>query len=119
MNHKYNNKKYKNLRKKLRKNLTPSERLLWSKIRNKQFLGYKFYRQYGVLNYIVDFYCPIIRLCIEIDGLSHDTKYNYDKVRQKTIENLDIKVLRFSEFEVRANLDEVLQTIENCCNGVY
>ena len=62
----------KEFRKDLRNNISKSERLLWSRIRNKQ-IGYRFRRQYGIGNYIVDFYCPELRLIIEVDGIGHIT----------------------------------------------
>ena len=45
-----------------------AEKLLWSRLRNKQILGLQFYRQKPILNYIVDFYCPVANLVIECDG---------------------------------------------------
>ncbi|MBF8248115.1 MAG: DUF559 domain-containing protein, partial [Bacteroidetes bacterium] len=52
----------------LRKNMTDSERLLWSRIRRKQLLGLQFYRQRPVGIYIVDFYCHAAALIVEVDG---------------------------------------------------
>jgi len=56
---------------KLRKNLTESEQVLWSRLRRKQVLGVQFYRQRPIGKYIVDFYCPKAKLVIEIDGSQH------------------------------------------------
>jgi very-short-patch-repair endonuclease len=52
----------------LRKNQTDAEKKLWARLRNKQFYGYKIFRQYGVGQYIADFYCPRLKLVIEVDG---------------------------------------------------
>ena len=58
---------------KLRKNQTPQEKILWSLIRNSQIKGLKFRRQYPIGDYIVDFVCKDIKLIIEIDGGQHNT----------------------------------------------
>ncbi|HTX86499.1 MAG TPA: DUF559 domain-containing protein [Candidatus Nanoarchaeia archaeon] len=55
----------------LRKHGTFSEVLLWKKLQGKQMLGYKFRRQRPIDNYIIDFYCPDLKLAIEIDGVKH------------------------------------------------
>ena len=62
------------IRKFLRNHSTVPEKLLWEKLKGKQLLGFKFRRQHGIGNYIVDFYCPKLKLGIEIDGVSHDRK---------------------------------------------
>jgi len=105
------NKKY-NLgkRRKLRKNSTEAERLLWSKLRNKQLLGLKFYRQYGVGNYITDFYCHTLKLVIELDGGQHytDSGTMSDKVREDFMSSHGIRTLRFSNNDILTNIDGVL-----------
>ena len=55
----------------LRKKLTPAEASLWSLLKNKQVFGLKFRRQTSIENYIVDFYCPKIKMIIELDGEPH------------------------------------------------
>ncbi len=72
MNFIYNSFQLKSKRKLLRKNQTDAERKVWSYVRNKQVMGLKFFRQYGVGNYILDFYCPEKRIAIEIDGGHHN-----------------------------------------------
>jgi len=105
------NKKY-NLgkRRKLRKNSTDAERLLWSKIRNKRLLGLKFYRQYGVGNYITDFYCHTLKLVIEVDGGQHytDSGALNDKKRENYMTSHGIRTLRFSNTDILSNVDGVL-----------
>jgi very-short-patch-repair endonuclease len=56
------------VRKKLRKNLTPAEARMWSYLKSAQFNGLKFRRQHSIGPYIVDFYCPALRLALELDG---------------------------------------------------
>lgn len=107
------NPKHTKLAKNLRKNATEGERILWNKLRNKEMLGYKFRRQYQTSSYIIDFVCLKKMLAIEIDGSSHDqSKYDYDLKRQRELESLGFKFLRFTEHDVKTRLSEVLQTIE-------
>ncbi len=97
----------------MRKNMTKAEIILWSKLKGKQLNGLKFRRQHGINNYIVDFYCPELRLAIEIDGGVHcyDSRITYDKQRQKEIEALGIKVLRYTNTDVIKDLEGVLNDI--------
>jgi len=103
----------KTLSRQLRKNMTDAERLLWSKIRAKQLKGYQFYRQRIIGNYIVDFYCPKAKLVIEIDGGQHYSNKGLekDKIRDDSIEEQKLKVLRFSDRDVFKNLDGVVERI--------
>ena len=112
----FNQKDHEETRKLLRKEMPAGERLLWSKLKANQ-IGYKFKRQFGIENYIVDFYCPKLRLVIEIDGLTHDQtdQVVYDQVRQKYLENLKLKVIRFNSQEIFDNLDNVLERIWIVC----
>ena len=96
----------------LRKNSTPGEIELWKLVKNKQVLGYQFRRQRPIKNYIVDFYCKELRLAIEIDGSSHYYKVEYDRKRQKKLEQLGITFLRFSEEDTKENPDYVVMEIE-------
>ena len=64
----FNKTQGKQKRRELRRNMTKAELMIWSKLRRKQVCGYKFRRQYGVGSYIIDFYCPKIKLAVEIDG---------------------------------------------------
>ena len=100
-------------RKELRKRETLVENCLWQSLR-KNKLGVKFYRQYSVRNYILDFYCPSVRVAIELDGKHHEeenVKLN-DAGRTKFLEAQDIIVLRFKNEEVLKNMDVVLEEIK-------
>jgi very-short-patch-repair endonuclease len=101
----------KNLAKKLRKNMTLSEILLWNELKNKQLLGYDFDRQRPIGSYIVDFYCKELLLAIEIDGDTHIYRDEYDDKRQNELENLGVRFLRFEDIEVRKNMWNVLRVI--------
>ena len=96
----------------LRKNMTPSEKIIWEAIRKKS-LGVEFHRQVPILNYIVDFYCHEIGLAIEIDGTIHDHNFLEDAERQGKMEKNGVRFLRFSNDEVLNNLDSVLKVIRN------
>ena len=96
---------------KLRKNSTLSEVLLWNRIKRRQLRDYQFLRQKPVDNFIVDFFCKRLNLVIEIDGDSHIANEKSDVDRQKKIESLGISFLRFSDSEVKNNIDGVIQTI--------
>ena len=104
------NGKLKDYARELRNNSTLSEVLLWKHIR-KNALGVQFNRQYIIDNYIVDFYAPELNLAIEIDGDSHDDKFDYDIVRQTKLEQKGIIFIRFSDLTVKQNITDVLYAI--------
>ena len=106
------NKNLKDFSRKLRNNSTLSEVLLWKHLRAGQMKEYKFNRQKPLLNYIVDFYCKPLNLVIEIDGESHNHKYNEDKERQTNLEEQGLHFLRFDDKEVKQDMPNVLRTIE-------
>lgn len=99
----------------LRKNMTETEKLLWSQIRCRQLKGYQFYRQKPISNFIVDFYCPKARLVIELDGGQHyhGEHKARDNRRDIFLNELGLKVLRFSDRDVFEDLASVLETIWN------
>ncbi|MBI5621765.1 endonuclease domain-containing protein [Candidatus Falkowbacteria bacterium] len=103
----FNKRKFKHLRQKLRRESTKSEDLLWYELNQRQ-LGFKFRRQQGIGDYIVDFYCPELRLVIEVDGISHDDSdvRQRDIVRQRYLEDLGSRVVRYTTDEVFKNMEE-------------
>src|SRR3990172_12092957 len=109
----YNKTGIKERRRELRKNQTDVERLLWKQIRNKNFFGLKFFRQYSVGAYIVDFYCPKLKLAIELDGGQHAEEgiKEYDKIRTDYLKLMGIKVMRFWNNDVIHNIEGVLEEI--------
>ena len=94
----------------LRKESTPAERKLWSRIRNDQ-LGVTFRRQHAVGNYIPDFCSPKARLIIEVDGGQHLEQEEYDQERTKYLESQGYKVIRFWNNNVLNNIEEVILAI--------
>jgi very-short-patch-repair endonuclease len=109
------NPKLKELARKLRKSSTLSEILLWQHLKGKQMLGCDFHRQKPIDNYIVDSFCNELVLAIEIDGGSHDFEEVYvgDIAGQQKLESLGIHFLRFNDREVKKDIHNVLQSIEN------
>jgi very-short-patch-repair endonuclease len=101
-------------RRELRNNMPKAEVVLWKHIGRKKVLGYRFLRQFSISSYILDFYCPRLRLAIEIDGDTHwkDEEIVYDKKRQTEIEHLGIQFLRFNNEEVFFDLNSIMQRIE-------
>ena len=93
--------------------MTKAEVVLWSKLKNRQLGGERFLRQYSVDQYVLDFYCPRLRLAIEADGDSHFATgaREYDKQREEHIEVYGIQFLRFTNSDVGNNLDGVLLSI--------
>jgi len=94
----------------LRKESTPAERKLWSRIRNDQ-LGVTFRRQHAVGNYIPDFCSPKAKLIIELDGSQHLEQEKYDQERTKYLESLGYKVIRFWNNDVTNKIEEVILPI--------
>lgn len=111
----FNKKSEKEKRRYLRNNQTFSEKIVWMNLRQKQVCGERFLRQFGIGKFVVDFYCPHLKLVIEIDGDSHFENRDaveYDKWRQKLIESLGIKIIRFTNREVNQNIDKVISVID-------
>jgi len=98
----------------LRKNMTEAELVLWEVLKEKKLGGRKFRRQHSIGHYIADFYCSTEKLIIELDGQQHFTNegINKDLERDKHLEMMKIKVLRFENKEVMNNLTHVLKTIK-------
>ncbi len=107
------NPKLKDLARKLRKEMTLSEVLLWQELKQKQLLGHNFDRQRPIDNYIVDFYCKKLMLAIEVDGDCHtwDGALEKDEERQRMLESLGVRFLRFDDLDVKKNMSYVLNTI--------
>lgn len=97
----------------LRKAGNLSEVLLWDHLKQKKMLGFDFTRQQVIGDYIVDFYCPKLRLVIEIDGESHDFKGEYDEEKDRYLQSLGLTVLHFKDKDIKHSLNEVLIQIES------
>lgn len=93
--------------------MTDAERWLWSRMRAKQIKGHLFYRQKTIGDSIVDFYCPKMKLVVEIDGGQHYRAEGRkeDRTRDDDMAGLGLTVLRFSDIEVLKNPEVVLEKI--------
>jgi len=97
---------------KLRRDMTPAERKLWSLVRNNR-LGVKFRRQVPYDCFILDFFCVEARLVVELDGAQHYTAEGKrkDKMRDAELRSDGLEVLRFLNEEVLENEEGVEQAI--------
>ena len=105
----------KELARQLRNNSTKAEIKLWTYLRRGQMYNYDFHRQKPIDEYIVDFFCNKLQLAIECDGYSHELLdvYNKDVKKTKRLNDLGIYVLRFSDYQVVNDIDNVLRAIED------
>lgn len=99
--------------KELRKAGNLAEVLFWQQVRNRQFKGLDFDRQKIIGNYIVDFYNANYQLVVEIDGSSHNDKQEYDASRQRYLEELGVKVVRYTDIEVKRDIVSVMQHLSD------
>jgi very-short-patch-repair endonuclease len=95
----------------LRQRLTSAEAKLWEVLRGRQLRGLKFRCQHPIGRFIVDFYCPSLKLIIEIDGGIHTQQQDYDQARTDQLEDFGYSVLRFTNDEVINDLPKVLNRI--------
>ena len=92
----------------LRKEATFPERLVWSRLRAGQLDGVRFRRQHSIGPHIVDFYSARVKLAIELDGVSHEDREQHDRDRTRYLESLGIRVVRFTNDEVLRDLEDVV-----------
>jgi very-short-patch-repair endonuclease len=116
----FNKIEYKQRRQTLRNNMTEPEKRLWGILRNHQ-LGVKFRRQHGIGHYIVDFYCPELKLIIEVDGESHffEDAQAYDKIRDKFMLELGLTTIRITNTEIMQNIDGVCEYLQQHVQQFY
>ena len=119
MMHLSNDPSTKEFRQKLRRESTAAEHILWKQLRGKQLMGLKFRQQHGYGAYILDFYCPTIRLCIEVDGEVHDSPeaQTHDQERTEFLEQQSIKVIRFKNEEIENDMENVVNKIKEFINN--
>lgn len=98
-----------------------AEVVLWNQLKSKQRLNQRFLRQYSVENYILDFYCPALKLAIEVDGSSHFINERSEKLdikRQKVLELYGITIVRFMNNDIYDSLNSVVLVIEEKINDL-
>jgi len=105
---------------KLRKEQTDSEKILWNFLRNRKLDGVKFYRQFPIKFifekkqrfYVADFYTNKNNLIIEVDGSIHEELKDKDRFRDYICDKLGYRVLRIQNDEINKNIDKVLEKIK-------
>jgi very-short-patch-repair endonuclease len=105
------------LAKELRKAETKGEKLLWSKLSRNQLLDLHFRRQHPINRFIADFYCPKIKLIIEVDGSIHELpEYKaYDIGRSDILNDFGITVIRFTNEQIIEQIDITIEQIKLIC----
>jgi very-short-patch-repair endonuclease len=101
--------------------MTRAEKVLWEDLRKRQIIGHKFRRQYSIRGFVLDFYCPRLKLAIEVDGGVHGAKGRriYDKDRQKLLECLGVKFMRFSNNDVFGSKDRIVRMISKVIKRLH
>jgi len=100
--------------KRLRREMTPAERILWKALRRNALDGFHFRRQQIVEGYVVDFYCDAAKLAIELDGGIHEEQWKYDESRDRTISLAGVRILRVSNsamLDSEAVLEHIRQAL--------
>lgn len=115
----FNKSQYKQRRQHLRNNMTEPEKRLWQVLRNGQ-MGVKFRRQHGIGHYIADFYCPELKLVVELDGDSHflGSALDYDRTRNDFMLSLGITTIRLKNDDVITNIEGVHQHIQSLLSNM-
>jgi very-short-patch-repair endonuclease len=95
----------------MRREATPAEKKLWAALRKEQLGGLHFRRQHAVDRFVLDFYCPTLKLCVEVDGEVHLSQAERDEARSEVLSARGIKVIRFTNEQVLHDLPAVLSQI--------
>ncbi len=102
---------------KLRRNMTPAEKLLWQRLRANRLGGWHFRRQQIIDGFIVDFYCHQADLVIEVDGPIHLHQKAADQRREEVLKTKGLRVIRFKNEEIESDLDLVCKRITALLGG--
>jgi very-short-patch-repair endonuclease len=97
----------------LRNNMTVAERILWSELRKGRCRGLSFRRQQVIRGFVVDFYCPTLKLIVEVDGLIHESQHAMDEDRTRALSEAGAHVIRFTNDHVVGDVESVLYQIAN------
>lgn len=102
----------------LRCDMTPAETIFWQELRGNK-LGVRFRRQQVIAGFIVDFYCHQPELVIELDGSVHqgDEQMENDARRDKALDEMGLRIVRFKNMEIVKNLPVVLEKIRGVISG--
>jgi very-short-patch-repair endonuclease len=115
----HNRTKLKDRRRSLRNAPTRAEKELWNGLRKKRTDGYKFRRQQSIGPFIADFYCPELRLVVEVDGVTHEDpeQKEYDTRRAEYFLSRNIREIRFTDGEVLYSVDRCMDRIIEFIKG--
>jgi len=115
----YNKKSEQEKRRFLRNEMTYCEKIVWLHLRRNQ-LGYRFLRQYSVDHYVIDFYCPRLKLAIEIDGDVHNQpdQKEYDAKREEYLKKFKITFARLTNEELPGNPNKAFKRIEEAIKAI-
>lgn len=97
----------------LRKSMPKAEAVLWTHLSARKLCGLKFTRQMPIGNYIADFACRSLKVIVEVDGISHDGREDYDAIRSEVLNKHGYSVIRFNNEDVLTNVYGVLESIEH------
>ena len=113
----FNRNKSKDTRKELRNNLTKGEIILWQHLKGSQLGEFKFRRQQSIDDFVVDFYCPEIKLAVEVDGKTNEVEevFTRDQWRQNIIEKEGVVFKRYTSNDIFNNLDQTLDDLYQTC----
>ena len=92
--------------------MTKAEWILRNLVLKWNQTWYRFLRQKPIWNYILDFYCAKLKLCIEVDDQSHDRKWEEDEIRTKYLNSLWIQVIRYTNNQIYYQLDWVILDLQ-------
>ena len=108
------------LAKELRKLETEAERQLWNRLNKNQIIGLQFRRQHPINQFIADFYCPKIKLIIEVDGNIHELPeyQSHDIGRSEILNDFGITVIRFTNEQIIKQTDSIVEEIKTICKNL-
>ena len=103
------------LARELRKDQTNAEKILWEKLNKNQIHGLKFRRQHPINKFIADFFCPKIKLVIEVDGSIHEIAefHNHDEGRTDFFNDFGITLIRYTNEQIYTELDSTIRQIND------
>ncbi len=104
-------------RRPLRTHGTSAEAVLWTRLKGRRLAGFRWRRQVDVGPYVLDFYCPAVRLAVELDEAAHQgpAAQEAGAARARHLAAVGIRVLRFENRAVVERPDEVLAAILTAC----
>jgi very-short-patch-repair endonuclease len=106
------------LARQLRRDMTPTEKMLWERLRANRLNGLHFRRQVVIEGYVADFYCHAARLVVEVDGGVHEQQRGYDGLRDQVMKASGYRVLRVTADDVEKDMNAVLSRIAQAAEAL-